>query len=274
MAYFNAMKHLLIFCFFLLFLKNNSSAQNSYSSCGPIAPLCTPGHVYPVQGVWSGITSFHFAQINRTFNDTVGYLDNSCSDSTDLVQGNTYQITIITGQTYEDYIRVWLDFNNDGAFDTTEMLFADSAIVYYHSGYITIPQTGILHTPLRLRVASDHPAFPPVNACLPVQIGQYKDFTVYMDGPDVISETVEKNSFSVFPNPFTDKAKISFIKNLNDVKNYILKIYDITGSLVKNVEYKDPSSIIIYRDYLSAGLFYFCLYDDMKYLGSGKFAVE
>jgi hypothetical protein len=268
------MKKLLIFCQLFLFLNSSSSAQNNSSACGPIAPLCTPGHVYPPQGVWVGITWVQFAQINRTFNDTVGYMDNSCSDSTDLVQGNTYQITIITGQTYEDYIRVWLDFNNNGAFDTTEIIFADSAIVYYHSGYVTIPQTGVLHTPLRMRVASDHPFFPPVSACLPVQVGQYKDFTVYIDGHDAISESAEKNSLCVFPNPFSDKAVINAGNDLKLACNCTLRVYDVTGSLVKEEEITKPSTMMVNRDHLSPGLFYFCLYSENKMLGSGKFIVE
>jgi len=196
------MKKLLIFCLLFLFLNHNSSAQNIYSSCGPIPPLCTPGHVNSQGGLGIGISLIEFAQINRTFSDTAGYMDYSCSDSTDLIQGNTYQFSAHTGQTYEERIRMWLDFNNDGAYDTTEIIFSDSAIVYSHWGYVTISQPGILNTPLRLRVASECFIYPPVNACLPVQNGCYKDFTVYLDGPDAISEAAEENSLSVFPNPF------------------------------------------------------------------------
>jgi hypothetical protein len=268
------MKPLPIFCFLLLFLHNNSTAQDiSFSSCGPIPPLCTPGRINS-QLTGIGMYYIHFAEIDRAFPNSTAYFDYSCSDSTNLIQGNTYEFIAHTGQTYEECIRMWLDFNNDGAYDTTEIIFADSAMVFTHSGYVTIQQAGLLNTPLRLRVASDYSIYPPVNACLDVQWGNYRDFTVYLEGPDAISETVARNSLSVFPNPFTDQAQIKFENDLKDIGNCTLKIYDVIGSFVKEETFINSGSMIINRDQLSAGLFYFCLYNEEKILGTGKFIIE
>jgi len=202
---------------FLLLIHQITFAQSSSSfNCGPIPPLCSPGSVYPHTNLWVGLRWVKFGEIDRTSTDTSGYQDYTCTDSTTLIQGNVYQFIAHTGQTYEECLRVWIDFSNDGAFDTTEIIFADSAIVYSHGGYVTIPALGQINTPLRMRVGSDYSIYPDVNACLPVQYGNYFDFTVYFNGPDEISEVKNKGSISVFPNPFTYETQINFESVVSD----------------------------------------------------------
>lgn len=124
--------------------------DQSLTMCGPI-PVCSPISIHTVGG---GITFFSLGQISNSSQDNTsgGYQNFTCSDSTYLNQGDSYQVQVTTGQTYVEVIRVWIDFSNDGNFDSTELVFGDSATVYSHNGYAAIPISGPLGVPLRLRV--------------------------------------------------------------------------------------------------------------------------
>jgi len=268
-------KHFSIFTFLILFQQLTSAQNTSSFSCGPIPALCIPGHVFtPPQGSLTvGMTYVQFGQISRTHVDTAGYTDYTCSDSTTIIQGNVYQFIARTGQTYEECVTAWIDFSNDGDFDTTEIIFADSAIVYTHAGYVAIPVLGMINIPLRMRVASDYSIPPPINACQPVQYGNYMDFTIYFAGPDAITE-YQKSDLMVFPNPVTGDASIT-IQNLPDgLTRCYMKIYDAKGNLVSNELIDDPKAISIRRNQLSHGMFFFQLTSDSGFQSVGKFLVE
>ena len=269
-------KHFTFFILLYLVQPMITSAQNTSSfSCGPIPALCSPGHVYTPQqaSLWVGLHNVHFGQINRSTTDTAGYQDYTCTDSTTVIQGNIYQFIAVTGQTYEECVRAWIDFNNDGSFDTTEIVFNDSAIVYMHAAYVTIPVIGQINTPLRMRVASDYSIYPPVNACLPVQYGNYLDFTIYFDGPDEVVEH-QPSALSVFPNPVNKDASIT-IENLPEgLTNVNLKIYDSKGTIISSEMFEDPKAIIIQPNQLSHGMFFYLVTSDSEFQSAGKFLVE
>lgn len=238
------MKNIFLF-YSTLFLFHSAFSQNAIqlndqqlTMCGPIPSVCNPISIHTVGG---GITFFSLGQISNYSQDNSagGYQNFTCTDSTSLNQGDSYQVQVTTGQTYVEVIRVWIDFSNDGNFDSTELVFGDSATVYSHNGYAAIPISGPLGVPLRMRVGSEVDLYAPPDGCSNVQYGQYEDYTVYLNGPTDISGLTNKPFFSLYPNPFHSKAtfKALSVGNAINVSNSRLKIYNSFGALVCEEEF-------------------------------------
>ncbi len=258
------------------FVHVHSSSQQSM--CGPIAAVCNPTSVNTGVILGVGITYFGMGQISKSSSNssTVGYQDFTCSDSTELNQGDSYQVSAYTGQTYAEMVRVWIDFNNDGMFDSTELIFDDGLIVYVHAGIVTIPLTGQLGVPLRMRVGSEVEMYPPPDGCNDVQYGQYEDYTVYLNGPTDIPVINNINSISVSPNPFHQTTTISDRRQRQKAtEKSLLKIFNSMGALVHEEDIPNVNSYILHRDDLSDGLYFFELQNENhELIGNGKFIIE
>jgi PKD repeat protein len=110
---------------------------------------------------------------------TDGYQDYSCTQGTVLNAGLVYPISIQTSASTNENVRVWLDWNNDGAFDpTTELLFA-SDNQRLHTGLTNaLPLAAVTGQPLRLRVSADAATSPLPTPCSTPQYSQVEDYRV------------------------------------------------------------------------------------------------
>ncbi|MBL4861918.1 MAG: PKD domain-containing protein [Crocinitomicaceae bacterium] len=75
-------------------------------------------------------------------------------------------------------MRVWIDLNNDGLFNSTELLYDAQNSASPHTGTITIPATVVMGTPLRMRVGCDRYTFSTPQPCTNVYYGEFEDYTV------------------------------------------------------------------------------------------------
>src|SRR5678815_1215976 len=113
----------------LLLITGNAIAEqpklaNEISSlCGPIPALCYPGHLMGGGGMGIGIVDIQLNLINNPHNDTSGYQDYTCTDSTWLTPGVAYLLHVHTSQSYPESLTAWIDFSNDGAFDPSERVY-------------------------------------------------------------------------------------------------------------------------------------------------------
>ncbi len=124
-----------------------------------------------------GIYNVSFESINNTTpNASEGYMDYSCTQVANVIIGNSYPIQISTGLDNPEDIWVWIDFDNNGNLDNTELVF-NSLNAYNHTGNINIPSNAVLNTPLRMRVMSDY-AGSNRNSCDDTQWGQTEDYAV------------------------------------------------------------------------------------------------
>ncbi len=122
-----------------------------------------------------------FNTINNISNDaSEGYQDFSCAHQTTVYAGNTYSLSVKTGVNNPQDTRVWIDWNNDGTFSSSELIL-DAPNDYNPSAAIYIPPGGIvLNTPLRMRVRSDIVGTPK-TACDAPLYGQIEDYAVIVD---------------------------------------------------------------------------------------------
>lgn len=151
---------------------------------GPIAASCNPATTNYCCG--SGITSVLFNTINWTSNDAVdNYSDFTCADSTLMVAGNPYQITINTGgapnSADDEAVSVFIDYNNDGIFASpAELVYSDNGSVGgVHTGWVNTSVAATLNTRLRMRVISDVATNNITGGCYAPQRGQVEDYMVY-----------------------------------------------------------------------------------------------
>ena len=151
------------------------------SSAGPVVASCTPTGSAIAAGF--GVTNFSFAGSNASSVDaqSAGYEDFSCS-SISVIQGQSYNVSIANSAAAQQNYRVWIDWNGDGFLSNNNELAFSQNNVITGSGSISIPQTAILNTPLRMRIAGVYSLTAPLNnnfdACSNLNNGQIEDRSI------------------------------------------------------------------------------------------------
>lgn len=105
--------------------------------------------------------------------------DYSCTEVAVLEPGTQYPIAVTVGPWNDQWVRVYIDYNNDGDFvDANELVFAPANGKNVRSGSFTTPAapaTGVL---LRMRVASDFVNTTPGPCTTPLQYGEVEEYGV------------------------------------------------------------------------------------------------
>ena len=117
--------------------------------------------------------------INRnSVGQSEGYQDLSCTTNAALVVGQSYAISVRTNASTPENVRVWIDYNNDGAFTGNNELAFSSNNTTLHTGTITPLATAVLATRLRLRVAADYSLGTVPTSCSTPVYSQDEDYSV------------------------------------------------------------------------------------------------
>ena len=145
---------------------------------------CSP--VANCSGYDDGFQFFQIADIVNPSGCEGGY-SNFTDLSTDLVIGETYDVTVTTG--YGDqHMRIWIDFNDDFNFTSDEIIVSDYVIApgqaqgsYTETFQLTMPQSSISGTHL-MRIKANWAAAVPDDACADTVYGETEDYTVNIVG--------------------------------------------------------------------------------------------
>ena len=118
--------------------------------------------------------------INKTTaGQSDGYQDYSCTTNAALVVGQSYAISVLTNANTAENVRVWIDYNNDGAFTgNSELVFSSNVLTPLHSGTFSPPSSATLSTNLRMRVASDYGNGIVPTSCSTPEYSQDEDYSV------------------------------------------------------------------------------------------------
>jgi Zn-dependent metalloprotease/PKD repeat protein len=213
---------------------------------GPVPSTCTPATVNYCCN--QGITQVQLNTINWTSsNAAAGFSDFTCADSTLLIAGGTYPITINTDPNgiAPEYVAVYIDYNNDGAFSPAELAYNTPAgsPAYLHQGVINTPISATLNTRLRMRVLSDVSAI--TSACQSLQRGQAEDYMVYF----VANTQVPTCNFTANITTIPVGGSIIF----TDLSNFAITNWNwtFTGGTPATSALQNPSSIT----YNTAGVY-------------------
>ncbi len=160
-----------------------------------IGASCIPNTLGNCCGI--GITNFMFDTLNKVSSDgSEGYKDFSCTDSLEVSNGKIYSIEILTGSNYNENVRAWIDFNNDGNFNMTdELVFTSNDKLINHIGTVFIPNATVPNTTLRMRIGDDLSSLFPPDGCSNPVYGQYEDYAIRI-APNLLSPVANFTSNS------------------------------------------------------------------------------
>lgn len=128
------------------------------------------------------IEGVEFGSISNFSGIDDGYADFT-NFSTDVIPGNVYPITCTIGLTgnWTEFFRVWIDFNQNGLFEETELVFDPGESSESQSGNIAIPLDAVNGSTL-MRVAMKFGSVS--EACeAPFTFGEVEDYCVNVINP-------------------------------------------------------------------------------------------
>jgi hypothetical protein len=174
-----------------------------------------------------------FNTINNQSGAGQGGYSNFTNMSTTLGKGLPYTLTITptwTGTTYPEGYAAWIDYNQNGTFESTERVWTSSPSTSSQvSGSITIPQSA-LEGSTRMRISLSYNSIP--AACGSIQYGEVEDYTVLISSSTQKSMTMDsqtepegnEDKIYLYPNPTNGQILLSDISKVST-----LEIYNMLG---------------------------------------------
>ncbi|MFS4472647.1 reprolysin-like metallopeptidase [Chryseobacterium sp. T20] len=150
--------------------------------------------------------------------------------------GNNVSITKgWTGAQYNDGVTAWIDFNKDGVFSSSEVIYTSAAsIVSPVSGTFSVPADAYTGGNVIMRVVLGYES-QPSSGCSNQQYGEVEDYPVLIQQQLSTSETVkDKNSIQIYPNPASDVLNVT---QISSKAQYI--ITNMAGQKVMNGQIND-----------------------------------
>ena len=189
--------------------------------------LCTPSMNCDYN---DGFQLFQLQDIDNT-SGCEGYGDFT-SISTDLEQGSEYELTVTTG--YGDqYIKVWIDYNDDLDFTEDEVVVNNYVIApglaggsYTETISFEIAQDAVLGQHI-LRAKANWSGDVPTDACVETTYGETEDYsvTIVESSLGIIENSFQENPI-IYPNPTDGNISIDLRKNYDNVT---IQLNDILG---------------------------------------------
>lgn len=85
-----------------------------------------------------------------------------------------------------------------------------------------------------------------------------------------IVDPIKNEQVSIYPNPFSAETKVYSEKHFNDLT---IKIFDLRGQMVKQVEHQNGTEISLQRDDLLDGIYFIQLIEGNRIIGMRKVIV-
>ena len=156
--------------------------------------------------------------------------------STDLEQGSNNQMTVTTG--YGDqYVKVWVDFNDDLDFSSDEVVVDNYVIApgqaagsYTETIDLIIPENANLGQHI-LRAKANWSGDVPEDACIETTYGETEDYMVNIVESSLgLIENNFQNKPLVYPNPTIGSISVDLGEIYN---NIFITLTDINGRIIQ-----------------------------------------
>lgn len=154
-----------------------------------------------------------------------------------LLTGNSYNLSVTTN--YNDVISLWIDYNQNGIFETNEWKqVATSSVAGIPNTVNLVIPTGIPAGQTGMRIRSREQgtgAIPATSACGNFSTGETEDYIITIDiGNSNPDNQIENLDFQLSPNPAKETISISF---LNKERSKLqIEITDLKGQKVYSEE--------------------------------------
>lgn len=232
------------------------TAPSAVASIGTPIPACAPSGLSTPSNYFVGPTLVKLGSIN---NASTGYWQNASNFYEDYTGANCLRATstqlLATGTNTlqvnvsdsNNEVRAWVDFNNNGTFETSELIgsadniIADpTTLIGTFSVSFTAPASTVLNTPLRMRIIVDDENTN-ITPCGQLKYGQAEDYTVKFVTSLGTNETkTDYDDLVIYPNPVASGDNI-FIKTKNG-KDLKVSISDMSGRLISSTSVTEAGS--------------------------------
>ena len=215
-----------------------NSGETAYSDTDTFTTgivFCEPSFSYV-----EPITRVVFADIdNSSSPDSAEGYEDFTSVVGNVTLTETYDIALegYTGGNWTNYFTVWVDWNQNGTFEDTEMYQIGSITAstgtdgQQATGTISVPDTALIGE-TRMRVIKNFNSSP-TDPCGSYSFGQAEDYTLNVESLGV--NDMGLADFAYWPNPVKDVLNISSAKAVQSVD-----IFNLAGQNVKkNVKVTD-----------------------------------
>lgn len=238
--------------------------------------LMTTGGNNMVGDYYSALISMSLSNLSQVEGTNVSAISNTYRDYSEnpskiinLTKGTLYTLTYrnyANTEGFDDWFQVWIDYNRNGVFETSEKVGAKSKVSTdgYHDGTIefTVPATAYSGNKLlRMRVASSFynevgdacgsPFVPNISA------GSFRDFSVKISSGLAVDDVnaPKTSEVSIYPNPADTFVEV---RNLKGKADY--SIYSADGRLVQQGKMDGNNRINVAS--LIKGMYVITLKDD------------
>lgn len=109
--------------------------------------------------------------------DEGSYLDYTCNTIFRLKPDTVYETRTLTGNNGNEYVKGYIDFNDDGDFNDSNELIIQTKAGKTHVDTFRVPRQVVLNKPLRMRLRSDNN--PVTDDCSRLSNGQTQDYAVF-----------------------------------------------------------------------------------------------
>ncbi len=215
----------------------NSSSINITTSSDNVTYCASQGN--SIYYEWIDLVNLN--TINNVTTASSGYSDfTNLSTSLGLGTSNTIYFSAgFRSTAYTEYWYIWIDYDQDGTFESNELVVAGSSSSSATlSSTFTVPTTATLGS-TRMRVSMKYNAAP--TACEAFRYGEVEDYTVVITGNSVpkgggfftdaqVLGNETHAGISVYPNPANSSINVMFN---NEFSDRTVKIYSSDGTLVK-----------------------------------------
>ncbi|HQE11681.1 MAG TPA: M43 family zinc metalloprotease [Flavipsychrobacter sp.] len=192
------------------------------------------------------------------------YIDKSCKHMAEVTSGNSYNFDIQTGGGSQN-VKVYIDYNNDGIFQSSEQVYSHSgssfnevhSFTYTAPSVLTVPSL-VSCTPLRMRIIGDNSPIGTITACSQLTNGQVEDYAISIKGGGPVAGAVtiamtQGSNPSCFFSPLTFTATpgngvsnptYSWLLNGNPV--------GASGSVYNSINFNNGDTLSVMMQYIGA----------------------
>lgn len=210
---------------------NNSGFSNTVN----VTTLSTSVSYCISKGNTSSYEWIDYVKLNnmtKSSGNDGGYKDNTNLSANLPYGSNTIQISAgFSGSSYNEYWKIWIDYNKNGTFDSNELMVSGSS---RSSGTLSatfsVP-TSALAGPTRMRVSMKYNSSQ--DSCETFSYGEVEDYTVIVGSNVAPQGFTEGNSLvsseiTLFPNPAKHTLNIALTEATG--KDYV--VYNLMGQVV------------------------------------------
>lgn len=233
-----------------------------------------------IQHEW--IESFTLNGTTTTSGDNNGYAAANGTNSIALETGASYPFTItpgFDGEALPEYTRIWLDANQNGTFETGELIFDQGGTsIGGVSNSLTVPATATLgSTRLRVQLAyqgTGQTTLP--NVCGDFTWGEVEDYCITISEGDqdttgVGLEQLTIADLNVFPNPSTDVVHFSWKKQQSPA---VISIVDLVGKHMHTTPFNSEMTTVNVSGFATGTYLYRIIGETGNVLFTGKLVIR